>query len=322
MRILYVAMTRAKERLIMTAAFKNPQKELEKFCGTVADPDGVSRGNSFAHWILQSAMSNGADENSGSRAGIELKIVSRQPENVPEEAPVQIPAQADFALYKELEKRLCFVYPCKKATEIPAKLSVSMLSHDFSPAEAFKTRPAFASAVKDDKDKVTFGRGAGSALHKFMQLCDYSKAASDISGEINRLCDRGSLTNPDAALLDTDRLANFFAGSLAKRILASQRVLREFRFMADASVSAESCHLTGENGESTLLQGIADCVFFENDKPIVVDYKTDRVDDAPVFIARYGKQLRLYRDMLSHVLKVPVASCVIYAFWPQMEINI
>ena len=323
MRILYVAMTRAKEQLIITAAMKNPTTVFEKYssaCGKIPPPDSVGQMKSYADWLLLSAAANGAEPGGATNAGITLEVVGQAVQSSAEALPCETPAQKDMQLYEKLKRRMDFIYPYALAVEIPAKLSVSLLSHSFRPSDAFSARPAFLS--RQSGKAVAFGREAGQALHKFMQLCDYSNAASDLKSEIKRLCVQENLTEQEAALIDIPRLSAFFAGSLAKRILSSPKVLREFRFMTDASVSPLSCHLMGEDKESTLLQGIADCIFFEGETPFLVDYKTDRADDSSALAARYAKQLLLYRDMLSHVFARPVEGCILYSFWLGREINI
>ena len=323
MRILYVAMTRAKEQLIITAAMKDPTTVFEKFkssCGKIPPPESVGQAKSFADWLMLSAAANGAVPGGATDAGIKLEVVGQAAKSFADTLPGKMPAERDMQLYEKLKRRMEFVYPFAHAVEIPAKLSVSVLSHTFRPADAFSSRPAFLS--QPSGKAIAFGREAGQALHKFMQLCDYTNAASDLKREIKRLCTQENLTAQEAALIDIPRLSAFFAGSLAKRILSSPKVLREFRFMTDASVSPLSRHLTGEDKESTLLQGIADCVFFEGEIPYVVDYKTDRVDDAHELAARYKTQLLLYRDMLSHIFARPVEGCILYSFWLGREINI
>lgn len=83
-------------------------------------------------------------------------------------------------------------------------------------------------------------------------------------------------------------------------------------------VPAERCPsvrgLAAGEGESPMLQGIADCIFFEGDSAVLIDYKTDRVKEMSVLAERYRGQLSLYREMLAEVLPVPVRECRIWSF--------
>ena len=154
-----------------------------------------------------------------------------------------------------------------------------------------------------------------------MQFADYQAAARDASGEIARMAREGFLSRQEADSIRPDRVRAFFSSRLAARIFSAKLVWRELRFLAEAGereLGAYSALFT--NGGETAIQGVADCVFLEEDGAVVVDYKTDRVKTPDELRERYRVQLALYRNALTEALGVPVKECVLYSFALSCEI--
>jgi ATP-dependent helicase/nuclease subunit A len=316
LRVLYVAMTRAKERLYLTACVRDPQKRLD---GAAALTDGrdtlptaqVRAGKTFLDWLLPafslrhdlSALAESGEREGGLRvfageAAAPAAIVSTEEEKTP---------RVDETLLARLRTQTSYAYPHRQATELPAKIAVSEISHDDA-SRYFTTRPDFLSA-----EGLT-GTKRGTAVHAYLQFCDFAAAKRDPAAELSRMRETGILTAPQADAVDLAQIERFFASPLGSRIFSADRVLREFRFMAPAAVSPAAAHYALPDGEATMLQGVADCILIEGDHAVLIDYKTDRVKDADQLVRRYRKQLVLYRDMLAGVLGVPVAACALYSF--------
>lgn len=344
LRVLYVAMTRAKERLIVTAALKKAGEQLDGYDADARSgplsPAEVREGHDYASWILM-ALARQGSLSSALRfekpvAGVRLSLgfleekrqagSTREPRlspgfpggerqaGSPQEAQLSLfekqappPAEADEALAEELVRRAAFSYPCGKAAQTPAKLAVSALTHPQGGENRFLAAPAFLG-------RGTPGSERGSAAHAFMQYCDYRAAATDPSAELSRLREQGILSVRQADLVDLRQIEAFFQSSLAERIFSAGRVLREFAFMVPAERCPSVRGLAAGEGESPMLQGIADCIFFEEDSAVLIDYKTDRVKEMSVLAERYRGQLSLYREMLAEVLPVPVRECRIWSF--------
>ena len=344
LRVLYVAMTRAKERLIVTAALKKAGEQLDGYDADARSgplsPAEVREGHDYASWILM-ALARQGSLSSALRfekpvAGVRLSLgfleekrqagSTREPRlspgfpggerqaGSPQEAQLSLfekqappPAEADEALAEELVRRAAFSYPCGKAAQTPAKLAVSALTHPQGGENRFLAAPAFLG-------RGTPGSERGSAAHAFMQYCDYRAAATDPSAELSRLREQGILSARQADLVDLRQIEAFFQSSLAERIFSAGRVLREFAFMVPAERCPSVRGLAAGEGESPMLQGIADCIFFEEDSAVLIDYKTDRVKEMSVLAERYRGQLSLYREMLAEVLPVPVRECRIWSF--------
>ena len=151
-------------------------------------------------------------------------------------------------------------------------------------------------------------------MHKFMQFADYAAARADSPREIARMRERQFLSPVECDSLDQHKLGAFFRSELAQRIFASEKVLRELKFAAECGHDMLG-DLVDEIGDSkVVLQGVADCVFVEDGQAVIVDYKTDRVQDAAELRRRYSAQLELYRRILGGSLGVPVKECVLYSF--------
>ena len=335
LRLLYVAMTRAKERLILTGVTK---KADEKIAGLLSalEPDGklpsylVRGAGSYLDWLLMAAAHHPALAGRLAERGLEppapspaegpLEFVVVTPaeegEEPPREAPEKAAAPVDEALEDELRRRIGWRYPFEAQTRLPTKMAVSQIAHgETAGAYRFAGRPAFL------QEEGLTGAQRGDALHKFMQFSDYARAAADPAAELERLAAEGFLSRQEAGAVEVERLRAFFTGPLAARIFASQKVWRELRFLAEAGRETLGEYTDLFEGESkTAVQGVADCVFLEDGGAVVVDYKSDRVKRPEELVDRYRVQLELYRKLLGEALGVPVKECVLYSFALNREI--
>jgi len=317
LRILYVAMTRAKEKLYLTANVKSAAKELQKAkmiadCKTKIPYTRVLDSMCYLDWIL-AALSINHDLSMmvnlplGEDA-LSVKVTSSPSacaEYTGEEKAKEIQTANDELTGKLVERAL-WEYPHANATKLPANMAVSELSHGMS-QRYFTTHPHFM-----DEGRLT-GAARGTAVHTFFQYCDFDNASKDAKAEVERLRTAGMLSAEQADAVSLHEVERFFASGIYKRMLSAEKVLREFRFMAPASCSELSKDLA-DGEEATMLQGIADCVIIEEDGAIILDYKTDRNITPDELKERYSMQVLLYRDMLSSVLDVPVKACALYSF--------
>lgn len=335
LRILYVAATRARERLIITGAMKKALETAEALSpdGSVPSPAQVRACKNYAEWLLL-ALGRYGDAAQALRLGqplgqiaLHFDFLEGQPDapsptsgqedqqSLFSPAPAPLPP-ADDVLTDALLRRLAFEYPFSKAVKTPAKLAVSQLTHSAHDAFRFAKKPAFAL------ESAASGSERGTAVHAFMQYCDYAAAKLNAAAELARLKNAGILTARQAELVALDKIEQFFESELAQRIFAAKEILREFAFMVSAAACVSTRDLAAENGEAPMLQGIADCILLEADHAVVIDYKTDRVGDAETLRERYAGQLSLYREMLASVLPVPVTECVIWSFALGCEIEV
>ena len=332
MRLLYVAMTRAKEKLIMIATYDDPEKTLQNIGAQIEDTPTlptylVSGGNCMGDWLIAAAvrLPEAAHwrERIGAHTWLPLEnagkwhldicdAVRESADTSLAEAPAAPPA--DEALAAELTARFAYTYPYAALQQAPAKQAASDLSHaDQGNRFVAAARPAFLG-----RSGLTPAE-RGTAMHAFMQFSRYDAAAQDLEGEISRLVADGFLTEEQAKSLSRAHLNAFFGSELYRRMASSPRTLREYPFAINVPLSRWNQALAatlpdGADGETVLVQGIADCVFWENGAWVVVDYKTDKVATAAELADRYRAQLATYALSVSAVLGAPVSACLLYSF--------
>ena len=326
LRLLYVAMTRAKERLVLLCSEKDPAKKLQSlaagltFAGERLEPARVQGAGSFAGWLLSAFLRHPDAHILRELAGLPAEVVlhaqehmaflmpanedQRQPE---ERTEALCPPEPAEALREFVRARLEYRYPYAHLSCVAAKRAVSELTEkDQQEAFAFSSRPAFVRA-----GGITAAQ-RGTAMHAFLQYADFPSASRDLEGEIERLLARGYMTPRDAAALEKDKLARFFAGPFAARMLASGKIMREKKFTLRIPAAEFSPDAAGE---SVVVQGIIDCAFEENGALVLLDYKTDRVESMEVLRERYGGQLAYYRRAMRECFGMEAAETLIYSFW-------
>ena len=271
MRVLYVAMTRPKRRLVLVGTVKNAQEALDR--PESLTPYGVLRARSFLSWLLMTI-----------KGDIPAFVHPREAFVLPAgEAHPALP-EADPVLVAALARRYAYEYPFPGAAGVPNKTSVTALAdrHTLTFAE-----PAFAEEA-----------GAlrrGTDVHELLRRLPL-KPLTD-----------GELDEYLAARRGTRYRANvaYFMGTdLFRRLCASPRVYRELPF----TLAMDTGELLGvPSEERVLLQGVIDACFREGDGFVLLDYKTDRVEGDPVLWAeRHRRQVELYARALSTLTGRPV----------------
>ncbi len=329
LRVFYVAMTRAREKLILLSTVKNLDATLSRLSSQItqevcAAPYAVSSAASIAEWLMLCALRHPDGEPLRRRIGADSDCVLRThytPWHVDTvyPAPVQPqaetaaqPAPVDEALRRQIEHAIDFVYPYTAQTTVPTKVSASGLAavQAEDAGETTLSRPAFLGA------KGMTPAERGTALHNFMQFSDFAAAAADPEAELRRLVEERFLTAEQAQAVDLRRVRRFFSTDLGRRVRAAERVYKEQRFIAQVSAKRVNPSLEGEDGAlPVILQGAVDCMFEEDGKLYIIDFKTDRCDEKAALWARYGTQLELYGEAMARVFRKPVAACMLYSFW-------
>lgn len=337
MRLLYVAMTRARERLYLTAWLGGRQKLenklddieiLRRYPGSFA----VLSAKSYLDWLLLSL-----DREPPAGAPYEFKIITDN--EVPQ--PVR-PAPADSRTKKEQEdrtsrdpaelerlfdERFSFVYPHAHLTRLPAKLSVSRLypgildegdnSYDLSEvsgagkvtvSELLPTtkKPASPPAFAADK-KAADSAERGTATHVFLQFCNFERCrAHGIDSELAYLIEKKFISKHLAYLVDKRQIEAFFNSDLYALLSRAKWIRREQRFniLLPASLFTERPGLAAElKDEELLIQGVVDLFFEDGDgRLILCDYKTDHLTpaelaDPKLAAAKLGER---YKPQLSY----------------------
>lgn len=319
MRVLYVALTRAQEKLILVASEAKPEEKMQRLSLYVGedgsiDPMGVSGASSYADWLWMACSSAVPGAPFTLRFIEPSEIIARATEQPQEEAR-PLPQEN---LVRQVRAAASYRYPFETQVRIPAKLAVTELVGGAHTGTL--TRPTFS---REDRFTAT---DAGNAVHHFMQFADYVRAAKDVEAEVDRLKEMQLLSKQEAEHISVPRLIRFFESPLANRILSAQCVYREFKFLtripAEQYLRAqgqETCG--GADGAEIFIQGIADCVFEEDGKRYIVDYKTDVVSSVQELALRYAPQLRLYRKAVEESLGA-ISGCILYAFHLGQQIQV
>ncbi|MGI5977899.1 MAG: UvrD-helicase domain-containing protein [Oscillospiraceae bacterium] len=304
MRVLYVAMTRAKERLYISCTAADPETLLEKLKGEITaplDPEFLRSAQSMSTWLLAAALLPGS--------GLKLKIDKNLYAASPAEKTGTVERPPEPATVAYLEKALAFRYSHESSVGLPAKLTATSLPSDDPDGEPL-ARERFHSFRLPElgRPRALTSAEKGTATHIVLQFIDFAKTGTreQIEDEIERICALGQLTKQQADAVDRQAVARFFASETGQRILRADRVWRELKF----SVLCPSERFWPETvGEELLLQGVMDCVIEENGVLTVVDYKTDHVTDEtlPELTERYREQMRAYVFAASEMFGKPVS---------------
>ena len=344
LRILYVAMTRAQEKLIMVCSRKNPEKHLRELAALTelpVPPEAVSGANCPGDWLLLTLLNTfQASELHGfagvrpselteASAGVTVHLHRIGGEETEEAAS---PAAVDAGESPDTTPdtaSLGFVYGHRAATVTPSKVTATQLKGraiDEEIAEGTLPRRRESAPERprflQEKRGLT-GAERGTAMHLVMQFLPLDTAAEPwaVAEVIDGLRRRRLLTPEQAAALDVAALVRFLASPLAERIRNAPRLWREYRFalLTDAGIYDGDAA-----GEEMLLQGVADCVFETESGLAVVDFKTDRVQTAEVQRRAevYRAQLDAYAGALSRILERPVTERILYFFACGEEISL
>ena len=290
MRLLYVAATRAKEKMIFTV------------------PDSGSEPDMHYGWILGSRAVDGDPSRSlikVSRYGI-YTSGGNTAQAAEETVETEIPRFTEYRHRKMSE------VPAKvTATQIGVK-SVDDFSEESGTMDRFMRMPSF---VGDSESSRLTGKKRGDAYHKVMELLDFG-AAPETAGEIlDRLHDERKISDIERSSIDEQDIAGFLSSELCRRAAQSGKVYRESPIFFEYAPEAGEWGIDDWTGEDKpFVQGIADMYFVENGEIVLVDYKTNRRVTALQLTEEYKGQLEIYALALSEATGMRVKQKLLYSF--------
>ena len=336
LRILYVAMTRAREKLIMTGAVKKLADRLDVWSRQGRQPGlllsaGVLAGaNCFMDWLGPvlsrrcASLKPFADQHwqlllpdSAAKTETEAATTAKDYLAALKEGAEMLPG--GFAA--EVAAALEWTYPQAEVVDKPAKLSVTEIKRRFDSeaAEGAKKlfaqpsaakRPAFIRAVRK-MTPVEYG----ILMHGVMQNLQLAKKLdrSAIEAQVREMKERQLLSEEQLVTLDLDGVAAFFAAPLGRRMLEAPRVERELPFSVVLPAKRFYPELT--DGEETIfVQGVVDALLVEEDGLVLIDYKTDHGLGGDALRDKYALQLSLYAEAIAGILRRPVKETYVYSF--------
>ena len=309
MRILYVAMTRAKEKLIFTSLVSNVEKKIMEW-GAPMTRYKISTAKSYSDWICNAVLST--DNDWLVQTWPFSEIISEEHPDSDTEELTEIEKKADSTTENSfMEKRFNWKYDYTLSTKIPSKLSVSELKRLHNLAEpSLIQKVRSVETPKFIEEDAIVGASYGTLLHSKMERLDYSvdynkESFDTLLNDVEEGKTKESLKKDISA---------FIQSPLYTAIKNSKRIRREVPF--NLSISAKDIFKFEENSkdDTIMVQGIIDLYYETEEGIIIVDYKSDRLHNAEEFIERYAKQLEYYKRALEKITGKHVLKSYIYSF--------
>ena len=322
-RLLYVALTRAREKLIITASSADPvdlgesgeyarrAKYISEYslfgCDSFFDLIGISMAGRGGYSVV------GADDIGAA--------TPKKEEKTSDDVPLSLARRV-------VSERLSFRYPYEVLTEVPAKVAVSDLYPDLlddGEGEAKEALFDYVPRFLAGEDEYVTAAERGTATHTFMQFFDFDRVEKNgVSAEIEYLARRKFIYDTDVPKIDVRGVERFLRSDIARKIKSAKQIWREKRFIvsfdaADFSEREETRAALGD--EKLLVQGVIDCAYRDDDgKIVVIDYKTDhfargtpRDEIEKTLIERHTRQLMYYKKACE-LMFGEVKSVLIYSF--------
>jgi len=365
-RILYVAMTRAKDRLILTGS----QKRID--CGAVLSNGLFFTDGPIADWQLRSCQSplewilygfsdqkvlhtafrtgfaektvennlftfqlhDRAELNRISNHVLQLKISkSKRSVLTPSKTPRK---QEQSKLLLKVKKSLSWSYSFGDAPSLPAKSSVTELSHQsdeyrrFDYSTALDRQPIALAVSEFDLTESPQSKLIGTATHLVISQLDLTGPVTrqKIDNLRERLVDNATIAAAVAERIDTESIFDFFQSDLGQLVLDPDNTIRRewpFTFALPASQFADSDHESrATSDEIIVVQGIIDMLIRAKQGLIIIDYKTDRIkaEEVPKRAELYCRQLGLYGQAASAVLKTELVTKWLYFLSPRIAFRL
>lgn len=368
MRILYVALTRAKEKLILVGSVRDLAKTAQHWyenasCQNWELPDTVLAGaKTYLDWVGPAITRHPDGLELQKLAGaenIQCVVTQSDPsawklsiihdiEQVSSAAKTAInqldllecvargePVPVEDNYIELLDRRLNWQYTWDSIVGKPAKATVTELKRRFAADESGESdttavNPSHRSlsSVRPNflqQDTGLTAAERGSVMHLFMQHLDFKQ---DLTNEklnhlISQMIQSELLTPEQADSIDIEAVMAFLASPLGKRITAGIKIKKELPFTLALPVGLVFPDVSGNSAEKVIVQGVIDCLIDEGDGFVLIDYKTDAVNERNVqqAAARYSGQLSLYTRAVETILQKPVKEKYLYFFSLSREIR-
>ena len=333
LRLLYVAMTRTQDKLAFIGAVSDMEKKTDEYKSMLVSSNceitsGVfAKTKSYLDWLMlclllhpdgKELRRNGSCILVGctnSRINVKLIDHSIITSTVSKAENEEIMPDIDVA--KQIAENISYKYPYDDILEIESKASVSKLANSAESAKfAFTARPDFMN------ENGLSASQKGTAMHKIMQFFDFAKY-NDIESELQRLYEWQFLTENEYESANIEALECFFKSDVFGRILNSDNVKKEMRFLTEVDAKKIAPYLDGKfDDEKIIVQGAVDVCFVEDDGIVILDFKTDRVENINALAETYGEQLKIYATACEKIFEKPVKQKIIYSFFCGCEIEV
>lgn len=327
LRLLYVALTRAQEKLIMVG--KGKLEEWSENILDVAHPESVFESSTPFKWIFSSLMRY-FPTTSDCKAnfmlnGLNCRVVPEAFDGAPPTISENDQQTQSYEISDKeitlLQNKINYRYPYEVDTIRQEKFSVTELAHRNSTMPINLKKPCF-----DEDKKQLSGADKGNAYHNCMEHipfepfrnADTAEFAEIAEREINALLQSGKLSSAEVEVIEPQKIAEFFSDELGKRMLNSSRTEREYPFFA----KVDGREIGEPDLAEFMLQGRIDLFFVENGDIIVVDYKSDNPHNLEKERENYAKQVKIYSAVLPKITGLNVKEIYLYPFMTGKKLKI
>ncbi len=326
MRLLYVALTRAIDRLVLVSTPSNPVSALNAAAANInnigeIDAEWLKNSRHMNEWLLATALMH--PDAFALRSICELGVKACECESKAdftvmntynlgsdnEETEEETAVFANEEIAKKIRENISYKYPLEPLKKVRSKISVSDLANRAEIDKfAFTGRPSFM--LKGGLSAA----GRGTATHSVMQFIEM-KEKPDVDAEIERLREWQFITEEAAEAVDKEAVKRFFESGVYDRIKNAKELRREMRFLSEIPARRIDETLEGEIGDTpVIVQGAVDLCFLEEDGIVVLDFKTDKVDNLEILRETYREQLNIYAVAVEKIMGKPVKEKIIYSF--------
>lgn len=338
MRILYVALTRAKEKLIIVGRQKDVNKKMSEkqklleIYSTIDDnkinPYLLQKYKTYLDWLeliyLKEGVANTKNlftVNINKREKTSVKI-ENEVEDISEKIIEESNKNNDEQEKEKIKEILNWQYKHQSIEGIPTKTSVSKLKEEREQEIQITQEPKFIN--EEAKTKLT-GAQKGTLIHLCLQKMRETEEYNleKITELIEGLKDKEIITEIEAQNIDKEKLLEYTNSQLWTELKQAKEIHKEHPFYINIKASRIYNQINKEDDENILVQGVIDLFFIDkDDKLILVDYKTDYVQNENELIEKYKGQLDLYKEALEQSLDKKVDKMCIYSVYLNKLIEI
>ena len=361
LRVLYVALTRAKEKLILIGSISDIAKKCTNYitdtlgAKETLSPYKMLKASNYMDWVMPALVRHREGEKIYNISGVENITVNTEYYNDISEWEIYFHDKTeieymiksnteeddykidfrdfdytkDYSGYKDIiREKMNWIYPNIKATVLPSNISISEIKRntyisEYSENNIFTDESDFEIPNFGENKEIS-KKAKGTLIHTVMEKIDFSKeyTVSEIQEFIYSLGENGTFEKDEVMAIRNYPFIYFFKSEIAKRLRNSNKIFKETPF----TLGLTPYEIFKDDkyigvDEKMMVHGIIDCYFYENDEIVLIDYKSDRASIDEIE-KRYKIQLELYKLALERITGKKVKECIIYSFENKCEIYI